>query len=355
MTALVCSAGVLLCLLLGQAAGQNLIFEDEFDELDFDVWQHERTLSGGGNWEFQIYDNNRSSSYVRDGILYIKPGLTEDRYGEGFVTNGVVNLWGGSDANQCTQNEWYGCERVGNAQNALNPTVSARIRSSRGFNFQYGRVEVRARMPKGDWLWPAIWMLPQWEEYGGWPASGEIDLVESRGNLDLRNEDGVLMGHQHAGQTLHWGPFWPYNGYEQTTGYQIGDFGDSFHVYQLEWTETSITLSIDDVETMSVSPPVGGFWELGGFDQIPGADNPWSEGDRMAPFDRKFYLIFNVAVGGTNGFFGDNWTNANGPKPWINESPTAPADFWNARNNWLPTWVGDDVAMAIDYVRVYDS
>ena len=65
----------------------------------------------------------------------------------------------------------------------------------------------------------AIWMMPMWEEYGGWPASGEIDLVESRGNADLRNENDELMGHQYAGQTLHWGPFWSHNQYELTGGH----------------------------------------------------------------------------------------------------------------------------------------
>ena len=66
-------------------------------------------------------------------------------------------------------------------------------------------------------LFPAIWLLPKSETYGGWPASGEIDIVESRGNDDLRNEQGVSMGNDHMGATLHWGPFWPVNGYPKTT------------------------------------------------------------------------------------------------------------------------------------------
>jgi len=352
MTSLLTSSAVLAVLLVCVTA-QNLIFEDEFNEIDYEVWQHERSMSGGGNWEFQIYDNNRSNSYVRDGILYINPTLTEDMYGEGFVNHGRIDLWGGTDANFCTQNEWWGCDRTGNPTNILNPVQSARIRSSRGFNFKYGKVEVRARMPKGDWLWPAIWMLPTHEEYGGWPASGEIDLVEGRGNLDLRDENGNLMGHQHAGQTMHWGPFWPYNGYEETTGWREDDFGDSFHLYQLEWTETSITLSIDDVPSFTVSPGEGGFMELGGWDGLD-IENPWVGGNTMAPFDKKFYLIMNVAVGGTNGYFPDGWTNSNGNKPWLNTSPQAMADFWNARGDWLQTWQGEAAAMAIDYVRVWE-
>jgi beta-glucanase (GH16 family) len=60
--------------------------------------------------------------------------------------------------------------------NVLNPIQSAKITTATTFNFQYGRVEVVAKLPKGDWLWPAIWMLPARNEYGMWPASGEFRL-----------------------------------------------------------------------------------------------------------------------------------------------------------------------------------
>ena len=59
----------------------------------------------------------------------------------------------------------------------------------------------------------------------------------------------------------------------------------------------------------------------------------------------------NVAIAGTNGFFPDTWSY-NSPKPWNNNSPTEPADFWNGRHNWLPSWNGDDVAMQVDYVEM---
>ncbi len=59
---------------------------------------------------------------------------------------------------------------------------SAAVRTVESFAFTYGRVEVRAKLPRGDWLWPAIWLLPKWHQYGDWPTSGEIDIMESRGN-----------------------------------------------------------------------------------------------------------------------------------------------------------------------------
>ena len=61
-----------------------------------------------------------------------------------------------------------------------------------------------------------------------------------------------------------------------------------------------------------------------------------------------------MAVGGTNGFFQDSWSNTNGKKPWLNTSPVAFAEYWDARGDWLPTWKGDDVAMAVDYIHVHE-
>lgn len=86
---------------------------------------------------------------------------------------------------RCTNPLSNGCERVGSPQFVLNPVKSARIRTVNSFAFRYGRVEVKAKMPSGDWLWPAIWLMPKYNTYGVWPASGEIDMVESRGNKDL--------------------------------------------------------------------------------------------------------------------------------------------------------------------------
>ncbi|MDK2413416.1 hypothetical protein QHH03_30465, partial [Aphanizomenon sp. 202] len=71
-----------------------MIFEDNFDYLDNDVWEHELTMSGGGNWEFQAYVNNRSISYTRDSTLFIKPELTANWKGDDFLTSGTLDLWG---------------------------------------------------------------------------------------------------------------------------------------------------------------------------------------------------------------------------------------------------------------------
>jgi hypothetical protein len=93
------------------ASAETLIFEDTFDTLNFKNWQHELTMGGGGNWEFEWYVNNRTNSFVKEGVLYLAPTLTEDAIGENAMKTGDVNIWGGSPADLCTANNFYGCER----------------------------------------------------------------------------------------------------------------------------------------------------------------------------------------------------------------------------------------------------
>jgi len=104
------------------------------------------------------------------------------------------------------------------------------------FSTKYGRVEIKAKLPKGDWLWPAIWMLPTDQEYGSWPSSGEIDIMESRGN----GMDYPSGGHNTFGSTLHWGSAWDTNQYAKThADYKHTEsLGDAFHIYGLYWDES---------------------------------------------------------------------------------------------------------------------
>nr|AFR46662.1 gram-negative bacteria binding protein [Parcoblatta sp. PS] len=344
-----------------QICSGDLIFNEEFDTFDLETWNHEKTATGGGNWEFEIYNNNRSNSYVKDSKLFIKPTLTADVYGEGFLSSGVINLNGGAPADECTNPQDWGCERTGSAANLLNPIESARIRTVYSFSFTYGKVEVRAKLPAGDWLWPAIWLLPRYNMYGSWPGSGEIDLMEGRGNKNLV-VNGQNIGTELSSSTLHFGPFWPLNGYEHAHFEKNTPPGQGFdldfHRFQFEWTPEHFQFSIDDEVIGTVVPPGGGFWELGQFNSQVGAiDNPWRYGNKMAPFDQPFYFAINVACGGVNYYFPDNADNPGG-KPWSNTSPAASTDFWNGRNQWLPTWQldvneGESAAMQVDYIKVW--
>jgi len=347
---------VLVCLLLlislcGVKAQGTLIFFDDFNTFNFSIWQHELTLSGGGNWEFEYYTNNRSNSFVENSTLYILPTLTCDTIGLANLESGfTMDLWGGTPADLCTGNDFYGCERTaGGGGNILNPIQSAAVRSVNSFNFQYGTIEIRAKLPRGDWLWPAIWLLPRYNIYGDWPASGEIDLIESRGNDASYSAGGVNQ----YGTTLHWGPFWPEDAYALTHAtYTLpsGDFSQEFHLFGTIWTQKGFTFYLDDpsnvVLNVVVTEP---FWELGGWSSNPALNNPWVGGGPDAPFDQEYYLIINVACGGTNGYFPDGV----GGKPWSDTSPNAVNEFWAGESGWLPTWQGLDAALQVDYIKIY--
>lgn len=201
-------------------------------------------MGGGGNWEFEYYTNNRTNSFVKEGVLHLQPTFTEDTLGENAFKTGSLDLWGSQPADTCTGNAFWGCSRnVAGSGNYLNPIQSARLRSVNSFNFKYGRAEIKAKLPKGDWIWPAIWFLPKDNAYGQWPASGEIDLVESRGNSCA----GAAGGSESFGTTLHWGPDYHNDAYEKATSqYKHNEsLGNDFHIYGLDWSEDGIKSSID--------------------------------------------------------------------------------------------------------------
>ena len=128
-----------------------------------------------------------TNSFVKDGKLYILPTLTSDLIGRDAILNGYTyNLTG------CTNEDWKACGVVSNSTTGtvINPVQSARLTTRKSHNIQFGRVEVKAKIPRGydfvcipvhsplidtpdrDWLWPAIWMLPVDSAYGPWPMSG---------------------------------------------------------------------------------------------------------------------------------------------------------------------------------------
>lgn len=342
-----------------RAAGEVLIFEDDFNVLNTSLWKHELTLSGEGNWEFELYTNNRTYSFVSNSSLNIVPGPTANML-PGSMTNGFdYNIWGGDPASLCTGNQFYGCERTSGAGgNILNPVVSARVRTAETFAFKYGRVEVVAKLPAGDWFWPAIWLLPSSAPYGTWPSSGEIDIMESRGNA--RGYPGG--GREAFGSTLHYGPDYTQDAYltahaEYTM--PTGDLSQDFHTYGLYWNESTLMTYIDSTPVLSLDLTGQSFWQRGGWANST-RDNPWLGRSNAAPFDQRFYLIINLAVGGTNGYFPDGTPN----KPWSNTASDAVNQFWQNAAQWQPTWPvknpdgsigGGGSAFSIDSVRVWQT
>jgi beta-glucanase (GH16 family) len=127
----------------------DLIFEDNFDNLDVSKWQHELTMAGGGNYEFQWYVNSRFNSFTVGGNLHIKPTYTSDIYGEDFLTTGRVVI----PSEQCSDSSNFGCDRQGTRDNIINPIRSAVLTTFNSFSFKFGTLEFRAKMPAGDWIW----------------------------------------------------------------------------------------------------------------------------------------------------------------------------------------------------------
>ncbi|MDF3036695.1 MAG: Glucan endo,3-beta-D-glucosidase, partial [Paucimonas sp.] len=151
------------------------------------------------------------------------------------------------------------------------------------FSRTYGKIEIRAKFPAGKGFWPALWMLPEdaaGTQYGTWAANGEIDIFEGWGSKPTK-----------AGQTLHYGGMWPNNvnsGYEYTFP-NSGTTGD-WHTYTLEWRSNEIKWLVDGVVTSTQTK----WWSSKAQPPASDADlNAWP-----APFDKPFYVLLNLAVGG---------------------------------------------------------
>jgi len=370
--------------------GLCLVMDENFDSPDEVFGENgkffrEVEMSGFGNGEFEMTTSSQNNSNVRNGRLYITPTLTSDAIGMNAVVDGTVfnitdctfNITQGigytastsqsSGSSNIGQDQpfdaegyYKACSAISNSTTGqiINPVQSARVSTRKTASIKYGRVEVRAKIPKGDWLWPAIWMLPVDNNYGPWPLSGEIDIMESRGN-GLRYPK---QGSNYVRGSLNWGPTPLLNRVWKTYGWwsqRRTSYGDDFHTYSLEWTEDFVRIYVDTRLHHLLDLRIKkSFWEKGEFPRVAqnGSEavvltNPWVDGSKAAPFDQSFYLIMNVAVGGTNGWFPDT----SGGKPWFDGSNTAMSDFWRARDEWLPTWSDntEERSLIVDYVKMW--
>ncbi|KAI1801547.1 glycoside hydrolase family 16 protein [Daldinia bambusicola] len=314
-----------------------LVLEDNFTTFNGAVWTKEVQVGGFGNGEFEQTTGGDENVYVQGGHLFIKPTLQDADLINNFT---IIDLL---KDGTCTSKEPSDCIAVTNStagnSSLVPPVKSGRINTKKGATIKYGRVEVTAKLPEGDWLWPAIWMMPANDTYGSWPASGEIDIMESRGN-DRYYDQG---GNDIVSSAMHWGPdpdhdaWWKTNVKRQAlhTTYSAG-----FNTFGLEWSQnylfTYVNSRLLQVLYTDFKEPL---WTRGGFPEATANGtrlrNTWSPTGRAnTPFDQRFYLILNVAVGGTNGWF----ENSKSGKPWIDNNPYTKQDFWNSQHVWLPTW-----------------
>lgn len=276
--------------------------------------------------------------FVRDGQLVIKPTLFNDTYLNQTRTTNLT--YDGT----CTASTAADCVLVANvtAGEIVMPVKSGRITTLKSHVIRYGRVDITAKLAAGDWLLNQIMMFPALNYYGPWPASGEIDIAMVRGN-NYTYYNGA--GNQLLQSTLHWGPDATTDRWQTTTGYRDAlhsTYHDDFHTFGLEWTSDYLFTWVDSrlAQVMYVKFINGGFFDLGGFgatyENGSKIVDPWvgPGTSRSTPFDRPFYLILALGVGGTDGWFPDGV----GGKPWVDASITPRADFWSARDQWAPTW-----------------
>jgi glucosylceramidase len=260
----------------------RLVWSDEFDgdTLDLSVWEimtgtgAQFGLTGWGNYEAQYYHGDNIT--VANGFLRIEArSQNRSSPGEGSrsFTSGRI---------RSTGTPGYGD----------------------GFSVLYGRIEARIKLPKGNGLWPAFWMLPTDSPYGGWPMGGEIDIMESMGRLP-----GRVSG------ALHFGTAWPNNTYAHSVfNFPPGQDITDFHVYAVEWDPEEIRWYVNDRLYFVRSS----WWSRG-----PGAEANYPF---PAPFDQPFHILLNLAVGGRFDPVGSESINT--------------FDF--------------PAAMYVDYVRVYE-
>ena len=357
------------------STGECMVFHDEFNTntLNTSTWQHDFTMSGSSNGEFEMYSNSSDNTKIiqdstGNGILHIIPTYTSDWLDPTTMcTNGYGNLTTGCELNWyrqygiCTDASNYGClytSSYGIGGDMLRPIRSARINTMNSFGFKYGRVEVSAQLPRGDWLWPAIWMMPVSDQYGIWPQSGEIDIMESRGNGPAYSAGGYNT----FSSTLHYGQ----SGSNQTVANQYDTkqfvstndnttLTDGFHIYGLKWTADEIYTYIDNDSNrvFTYNFKQQSIYSYGDY----AANGASYTGTASAPFDTEFYVIFDLAVGGTNNFFPDQ-TAVEDNKPWRNNDLAPKYEFWTNRTagtNWGSTWntTDDSTHLKIDYIRVY--
>jgi len=247
----------------------KLVWSDEFegDELDLTKWGHEVTCWGGGNAEGQCYTNDPKNSYVRNGLLHI---VAERERVCGPAHNQEDPAYNPEDVSACK------------------PYSSARLRTRDKGDWKYGRMEIRAKMPFGKGLWPAIWALPTENIYGGWPHSGEIDIFEifAPGHADpIFPELNEIHG------TLHYGFSWPWNNSTGKGFTPSANVWEEFFTYAIEWEEGEIRWFVDDTHYATQTSD-GWFTYYWG-----GQSKGYQVGTGAQPFDQAFHLILNVAVG----------------------------------------------------------
>ncbi|XP_030373842.1 gram-negative bacteria-binding protein 3-like [Scaptodrosophila lebanonensis] len=326
-----------------QCAGQ-LVFVDDFNDgqLNAEKWKLERRFSGAPDYEFVIYmDDAANTLNVNNGQVTLQPQPTRHQFRKKNELQFKLDL-GSSCTGALSTME---CVRDGSRlREGLAPFITAQFSSKDYFSFKYGRVEIRAKMPRADWVFPQLLLQPKVHEYG--PEnyqSGQLRIAYARksdGKLDLYA--GALLN---AIEPLRSLKLCHKTG---EVGSPNADWSDSFHTYTLNWTKHELQWLVDGVELCHLDSRNGALSSLtSNGKRLPNASE-LEKGSGLAPFDQEFYLTFGLSVGGFNEFLYD------AHKPWGEQQPIAMIDFWAHLKSKLDQWL-EDASLQIDYVKVYTS
>ena len=249
----------------GPTAQWKLVWADEFSgsAVDTSKWNYDIDCWGGGNNEQQCYTDNPKNAFIENGILKLT-AHKERAEGAAYPPH------------------MRDTKKRREAKNSKDYT-SARLTTKNKGDWKYARIDVRAKLPKGQGTWPAIWMLPTDNVYGTWASSGEIDIMEAV-NLGARCKSCEGRVENEILGTLHYGAKWPNNTHKSKTT-TLDTAADQFHTYTTEWSEGQITWAIDGVPYAAQTSKT---W----FTKPAVKDKP------HAPFDERFHLILNLAIGG---------------------------------------------------------
>ncbi|KAG5881370.1 hypothetical protein JTB14_005197 [Gonioctena quinquepunctata] len=311
----------------------QMIFQDDFTEntLKSSLWVPEQRYADAPDYEFVMYMKRPETIQINNGKLIIKPVLSEDVFGNDFLTSKTGFDFG----DDCTS--LVGSQLCNRRYDGflLPPVVSAQVTSRNKFSFKYGKIEVRAKLPKGDWIYPELYLNPLNEIYGPHYESGQIRIAFSPGNLNQNHvlHGGVVLGSNPSART-----------YGDRTNERRDYWSDDFHTFSVEWKPTSISMGVDNMTYGTIYPPTKGFSDLGTFLKIH--SERWKSGTPLAPFDQEMFITIGVGVGG------DSFEETNdGTKPWRSRQRNMVKNFYDAKNAWKSTW-NENSLLEVDFVKV---
>jgi len=226
---------ILSCIVIQvNAQDYTLVFSEEFDSTTLDPLKWNIQSGYAANQEKQYYSTGYQNIRIENGILIITGKKEQAEVSDRFYTSGRINTKG------------------------------------KGY-IKYGKVEARISLPSGAGTWPAFWMMPETNVYGGWPKSGEIDIMEHIGSNPTMISHAVHTSNKNGSIGNNW-----YNRQTLTTA------ENNFHTYSIIWGADDIKFYIDDTKSATLY-------------------RNFSEDYKGWPFDQKFYVILNLALGGTMG------------------------------------------------------